>query len=75
MAPLSVETGLKHVYIHDALKEKIFRREYFKHTGLGRFLSREILSITGLSIQEMGVAGQGARFVIHIPKGLFRFAE
>ncbi|MDE4907723.1 PAS domain S-box protein [Methanogenium marinum] len=61
--------------IPDDVKEKIFRREYYKHTGLGLFLSREILSITGLSIQETGEEGKGARFVIHIPKGLFRFGE
>ncbi|MBN1431821.1 MAG: PAS domain S-box protein [Methanomicrobiaceae archaeon] len=58
--------------IPDEVKEKIFRREYYKHTGLGLFLSREILSITGLSIEENGKPGEGARFVIHIPKGLFR---
>ncbi len=61
--------------IPDDVKEKIFRREYYKHTGLGLFLSREILSITGLSIHETGEEGKGARFVIHIPKGLFRFGE
>jgi PAS domain S-box-containing protein len=53
-------------------KEKIFRREYFKHTGFGLFLTREILGITGLSITENGTPGSGARFVIHAPKGLFR---
>ncbi|WFN33427.1 PAS domain S-box protein [Methanogenium sp. S4BF] len=63
------------VGIPDDVKEKIFRREFYKHSGLGLFLSREILSITGLSIEETGEAGKGARFVIHIPKGLFRFGE
>jgi len=63
------------VGIPDEVKEKIFRREYYKHTGLGLFLSREILSITGLSIEENGTPGEGARFVINIPKGLFRFPE
>ena len=53
-------------------KEKIFRREYFKNTGFGLFLSREILAITGLTIREDGVPGKGARFVIHAPKGDFR---
>ena len=56
-------------------KEKIFRREHYQNTGLGLFLSGEILSITGMSIEENGRYGEGARFVIHIPKGLFRFPE
>ena len=53
-------------------KEKIFRREYFKNTGFGLFLTREILAITGLSITENGTPGTGARFVIHAKKGMFR---
>lgn len=55
-----------------AAKEKIFRREYFKNTGFGLFLTREILAITGLSITENGIPGTGARFVIHAPKGMYR---
>ena len=63
------------VGIPDGVKDKIFNRKYYKNTGLGLFLSRDILSITGLSIEENGVPGEGARFVIHIPQGLFRFGE
>jgi hypothetical protein len=37
------------------------------------FLSREILSITGLRIQETGEPGKGARFEIFVPKGAYRF--
>jgi len=58
--------------IPEESKEKIFRREYFKNTGFGLFLSREILAITGLTIKEDGVPGKGARFVIHAPKENFR---
>ncbi|WP_421909894.1 PAS domain S-box protein [Methanolacinia petrolearia] len=61
--------------ISDEFKEKIFKREHYKNTGLGLFLSREILSITGMSIEENGVYGKGARFRINIPKGAFRFTE
>ena len=53
-------------------KENIFRRQYFKNTGFGLFLSREILSITNLTISENGTPGKGARFVIHAPKGTYR---
>lgn len=53
-------------------KEKIFLREYGKHTGYGLFLAREILGITGFSIRETGTPGKGARFEIFIPNGSFR---
>lgn len=53
-------------------KEAIFLRKHFKNTGFGLYLSREILGITGLSIQENGRQGHGARFEITIPPGKFR---
>ena len=53
-------------------KTKLFSKGFGKHTGLGLFLSREILSITGLSITENGEFGKGARFEITVPKGMFR---
>ena len=53
-------------------KLKLFSKGFGKHTGLGLFLSREILSITGLSITENGEFGKGARFEITVPKGMFR---
>jgi len=56
-------------------KEKIFRRGFGNHTGLGLFLSREILSITGITIRESGVPGKGARFEILVPKGTYRFVK
>ncbi|MFA4861159.1 ATP-binding protein [Methanoregula sp.] len=58
--------------IPDPQKEKIFRREYFKNTGFGLFLTREILAITNLTITETGTCGKGARFVIHAPRETFR---
>jgi PAS domain S-box-containing protein len=53
-------------------KEKIFLREFGKHTGFGLFLAREILGITGFSIRETGIPGKGARFEILVPEGSFR---
>ena len=58
--------------IPDDAKERIFRREYFKHTGFGLFLTREILAITNLTITENGFFGKGAVFVIHAPQGTYR---
>ena len=54
-------------------KEKIFNRQFFQNTGLDMFLSRQILSITGISIRETGIYGTGARFEIRVPKGAYRF--
>ena len=53
-------------------KEKIFIRGFGKNTGLGLFLSREILDITGITITETGTPGKGARFEIRVPKGMYR---
>ncbi|WP_319538516.1 ATP-binding protein [uncultured Methanospirillum sp.] len=56
-------------------KEKIFERGFGTNTGLGLFLVREIFLITEINIEENGVAGQGARFEIHVPEGAWRMAE
>jgi len=54
-------------------KEKIFRRGFGKNTGLGLFLAREILSITGIRLCETGEYLQGARFELFVPKGVYRY--
>jgi PAS domain S-box-containing protein len=56
-------------------KKRLFTRGFGKHTGLGLFLSREILSITGITIAENGVPGTGARFEITVPKDRYRFGK
>jgi len=55
-------------------KDKIFEQGYGRNTGLGLFLCREILSMTGISIRENGIPGNGARFEIVIPEGAYRFS-
>ncbi len=55
-------------------KNMIFDRGYGKGSGLGLFLVREVLSITGMTISENGTPGQGTRFVITVPHGAYRFA-
>ncbi|MGD0080938.1 MAG: HAMP domain-containing sensor histidine kinase [Methanoregula sp.] len=59
--------------VHEEEKQKIFERGFGKNTGLGLFLSDEILTISGFSIQESGTYGKGARFEISVPKGKYRF--
>ncbi len=56
-------------------KNSIFRKGFGKDSGLGLFLSREILSITGITITETGERGTGARFEIHVPEGDWRITE
>lgn len=56
-------------------KELIFDHGYGSHTGIGLFLSKEILSITGLSIRECGEPGKGAVFEILVPNEKFRILE
>jgi len=62
------------VGIPDEQKQKIFERGVGRNTGMGLFLSREILGITGISIMENGVSGTGARFEIQVPRGTYRVA-
>ena len=56
-------------------KGKIFERGFGKNTGLGLFLSREILAITGITIIETGEPGKGARFEMTVPKGAYRLGS
>jgi len=58
--------------VPDDEKERIFERGVGKHTGLGLFMVREILGITGMTIRETGTAGSGACFAITVPPGGFR---
>jgi PAS domain S-box-containing protein len=53
-------------------KERIFEQGFGKNTGLGMFLVREILTLTGITIRETGEPGSGARFEILVPEGTHR---
>ena len=56
-------------------KEEIFKRGFGKNTGLGLFLVREILAITGITITETGEEGKGARFEFCVPEGEYRIGN
>lgn len=58
--------------VPDDLKKTIFLKGFGKNTGFGLFLANEILSITGITIKENGVYGEGARFELHVPDGTWR---
>ena len=61
--------------IPEELKSEIFEPGMMRNRGLGLFLAKEILSITGLTIEENGVPGKGARFEIHVPLECFRMHQ
>jgi PAS domain S-box-containing protein len=54
-------------------KHRLFQKGFGKHTGLGLFLSREILAITGIAITESGEPGRGVRFEITVPRDRYQF--
>jgi signal transduction histidine kinase len=52
-------------------KNRIFEKGQGRGTGFGLFLSREVLALTGIKIEENGIPGKGVRFDILIPHGGF----
>jgi len=72
---LSVIIGDNGIGIPYELKQEIFEPGMMRNRGLGLFLAKEILSITGLTIEENGVPGKGARFVIQVPLECFRMHQ
>jgi PAS domain S-box-containing protein len=61
--------------IPPGLKETIFDKRSEGRKGMGLFLAREILSITGITMKETGEPGKGARFEIVVPGGRYRFVS
>ncbi len=53
-----------------AIRTYLFTRGIGRNNGLGLFLSREILSITGIALTEEGEYGKGARFVMSVPPSM-----
>ncbi|UCE91160.1 MAG: sensor histidine kinase [Methanobacteriota archaeon] len=59
--------------IPDDMKTVIFERGLQAgRKSFGLYLSKEILSITDMSIREVGTPGEGARFEIVVPEGRYR---
>ena len=52
-------------------KKKIVEKGQGKNTGLGFFPAREILAMTGITVQENGTFGGSAVFGIALPKGAY----
>jgi PAS domain S-box-containing protein len=58
--------------IDQADREHLFEKGFGKNSGLGLFLIREILAITGITIEEKGQFGKGVRFEMLVPAGFWR---
>jgi len=50
-------------------KTKVFEKGFGANTGLGLFLIKEILAITGITITETGEPGKGVHFELLVPEG------
>ncbi len=61
--------------VPESEKERIFERGVGKNTGLGLFLIKEILEISGIGIAERGTPGEGARFEMRVPAGRWRYSD
>ena len=53
-------------------KRHIFEYDAGKYAGIGLYICREILGVTGMTITETGTEGKCARFVIHVPPDSYR---
>jgi len=56
-------------------KQHLFQWGFGRNHGHGLYLSREILSITGIELVETGVPGEGARFEMYVPEGRIRVSR
>jgi len=53
-------------------RKRLFEKGFGANTGLGLFLSREILGITSIGITEKGEQGGGVRFELEVPNDAWR---
>jgi len=70
--------GLKIIYtddgvgISDTVRKRLFKGMESSANGLGLILIRDILAITGITIEEKGEGSKGARFIISVPANAWR---
>jgi signal transduction histidine kinase len=55
-----------------AMKELIFEYDSGGQAGIGLYICRQIVEVTGMTLKEIGTEGRGAWFVIHVPAGRYR---
>ena len=61
--------------VSEADRARIFERGFGKNTGLGLYMVREILGLTGMTVKETGEEGAGARLEIRVPPRNYRFSS
>ena len=61
--------------VEEGDKTRIFIKNFGKNTGFGLFIAKEILAITGITIQEKGVPGKGVIFNMVVTAGNYRFVR
>jgi len=71
------ETGVLHIVdngigVLELNKLNIFKDGFGNNTGLGLYLSKEILDASGINIYECGTYGEGAHFVLEFPADQWR---
>ena len=70
--------GLRIIYDDDGIgissekKKDLFTTGFGDSPGLSLSFVRDILTISGMTVRETGVPGQGARFEILVPRGIYR---
>jgi signal transduction histidine kinase len=69
---LEVSVSDDGIGIPDEVRPQLFEYGHGGDSGLGLYLSRDILASTEIGIEERGRAGEGAMFVIIVPQGYWR---
>ncbi len=63
------------VGIPEEQKKELFMRNVGTTTGFSLFFIHDLLEVSEMTIHESGVFGQGVRFEIGIPRGMYRFGH
>ncbi len=75
------ETGCTIIYEDNGVgiphekRKDLFTKGFGKATGFNLFFVHDILNVYGMGIEEKGEPGKGVRFVITVPKELYRFVS
>ncbi|PKL64335.1 MAG: hypothetical protein CVV32_08355 [Methanomicrobiales archaeon HGW-Methanomicrobiales-3] len=63
------------VGIPDEQKKELFLRNVGTPSGFSLFFIHDLLEVSEMTIRENGIPGQGVRFEIGIPRGVYRFGH
>lgn len=73
--------GLHLIYEDDGIgiseeqKKELFMRNVGTTTGFSLFFIHDLLEVSEMTIRETGTYGEGVRFEIGIPRGIYRFGH